>query len=665
MPAWETDDSWTVVRRRRGRRGDRDWPTGTSRPWSARRGSYPSRNDRRTYASVVRGRGQISEDRPFQARDQNWRREQPAANRSAARHQGRKFEWGPAQGNRYSKPTRSERAAPPKDRIQSDDPNFSAKVRIIHRLIKAVHHLKNVSNDTYPPSLNKITHNLMTVIKPAIPTRRTQSLIEGNAKNWAHTAILILREHYNNSIEEETNNLLEFPRHDWKGPFEIATSWAKRNLGRRLQPESLEQAQAVIISKLADLSTTTTAVGSEHATRVTTQQPQVSIAGTQRKTTEPPAETAPPAHQHMTPIMPQRDRIITVSAEIHAPPATTTVHKSTAATMTDPIRGDWSPFVERGNEEGEDELMTTIPLITREPTEARPKVQRDKRIPNESHIMATKEHPSTPTQPPQPASIMDIEVLDVTEDESTHTHTEEDIAASEPRPQHSASHSGVPRGVQEKLKSCVQTRLQTRLVEESSSSSSSPPPLTAPPDQRMCTPTKHPGTRRKQRDWHLHIKESIVIIGDSNISRIPPYAADGIQIDSFPGAKWCHAETLLEKATSERSVTNMILSFGLNNRSQRDKTVSVTELKRALRAAQEKFPGADIRIPVINFSSALPQPEKETLLHLNDFISGLKEHIPALPEEDFATERDDIHWTDDTAECMLQHWSECVNGDSP
>lgn len=149
------------------------------------------------------------------------------------------------------------------------------------------------------------------------------------------------------------------------------------------------------------------------------------------------------------------------------------------------------------------------------------------------------------------------------------------------------------------------------------------------------------------------------------MSRVPPYAADGVQIDSFPGAKWCHAETLLEKATSETSVTNLIFSFGLNNRSQRDKTVAVTELKRALRAAQGKFPGADIRIPVINFSSALPQPEKDTLLHLNDFISGLKEHIPALPDEVFTTGRDDIHWTDETAERMLQHWNEQVNQESP
>lgn len=47
--------------------------------------------------------------------------------------------------------------------------------------------------------------------KPAIPNRKTQTLIEGNARNWAHTVILILRDHYTESIEEEVKALFEFP----------------------------------------------------------------------------------------------------------------------------------------------------------------------------------------------------------------------------------------------------------------------------------------------------------------------------------------------------------------------------------------------------------------------------------------------------------------------
>lgn len=38
----------------------------------------------------------------------------------------------------------------------------------------------------------------------------------------------------------------------------MAASWEKRNLGRRLQPESLDQNQAVVIAKLADWNPATT-----------------------------------------------------------------------------------------------------------------------------------------------------------------------------------------------------------------------------------------------------------------------------------------------------------------------------------------------------------------------------------------------------------------------
>lgn len=79
----------------------------------------------------------------------------------------------------------------------------------------------------------------------------------------------------------------------------------------------------------------------------------------------------------------------------------------------------------------------------------------------------------------------------------------------------------------------------------------------------------------------------------------------------------------------------------------------VMELKRALRAAREKFPEADIFVPEINFSSALPQVEQDTLLHLNTFIAGLKDHIPALTPDVFTTEGDDLHWSHGTAETML------------
>lgn len=81
-----------------------------------------------------------------------------------------------------------------------------------------------------------------------------------------------------------------------------------------------------------------------------------------------------------------------------------------------------------------------------------------------------------------------------------------------------------------------------------------------------------------------------MIIGDSNVGLIPPYVAEGVQIDSFPGARWGHAEILLDKADSDTSVEKLVLSFGLNNRRQRDKNAPITELRRALRQHKKNSP---------------------------------------------------------------------------
>lgn len=150
--------------------------------------------------------------------------------------------------------------------------------------------------------------------------------------------------------------------------------------------------------------------------------------------------------------------------------------------------------------------------------------------------------------------------------------------------------------------------------------------------------------------------EKCIIIGDSNIDRFPPYHATGLQVDGFPGANLGHAEDILEHSTTRVRVEKIILAFGLNNRTQRAKDTAVKQLQRALRMCKLKFPCAQIMVPEINFSSSLPLQEKRRLTHLNSHITALDNHIPALQEDDFTTERDLVHWTPRTAQIMFEHW---------
>lgn len=107
-------------------------------------------------------------------------------------------------------------------------------------------------------------------------------------------------------------------------------------------------------------------------------------------------------------------------------------------------------------------------------------------------------------------------------------------------------------------------------------------------------------------------------------------------------------------------VEKVILSFGINNRTQMAQT-AIKELQRLHRTASIKFPQADIWIPVISFSRSLPQRDQIHLHALNKYIKSNYQSIPELSRSQFSVERDGFHWTHTTAARLLEHWSQSVN----
>ena len=200
MEPFDDTDGWTRVSRRRNRARDerRRSPQPTSFP-----GEHRQQHTRRSYASVAREGQRSHLQRP---RNPNW--------------------------------------------VQSDDPAFTHKVRIIYKIIKSNHHLKNVSGKHPPPSIRKNTSYLIDLIKPAFPNEITHSLLEGNAKNWEYTTMLILRQHYEDIMNQEIQDLAEFPTREWEGPFRVASAWATRNLGPRLKTETLDDTKAFLKANL-------------------------------------------------------------------------------------------------------------------------------------------------------------------------------------------------------------------------------------------------------------------------------------------------------------------------------------------------------------------------------------------------------------------------------
>ncbi|PWA28941.1 hypothetical protein CCH79_00019464 [Gambusia affinis] len=166
--------------------------------------------------------------------------------------------------------------------------------------------------------------------------------------------------------------------------------------------------------------------------------------------------------------------------------------------------------------------------------------------------------------------------------------------------------------------------------------------------------TKHPHTQRKCIDWNLVVRKKWLIIGDSNLSNLPPFFCKDLQIDSYPGAHFRHAQALVEKSRPVQGlvVEKVVLSFGINSRANKSRETTVKNLQGALRSTKRKFPYAQIWIPMVNYSSDLPEDERENLQILNEHIERNMPFIPPLPQERFGTELDDIHWTYETGKAI-------------
>ena len=75
-----------------------------------------------------------------------------------------------------------------------------------------------------------------------------------------------------------------------------------------------------------------------------------------------------------------------------------------------------------------------------------------------------------------------------------------------------------------------------------------------------------PNPPLKLQNWRLsELSKSIVIVGDSNLSQIEPFAHPSCQVESFPGAWIEHIEHLFSNYHHQKVPTNLILSIGIND----------------------------------------------------------------------------------------------------
>ncbi|KAJ8369842.1 hypothetical protein SKAU_G00098700 [Synaphobranchus kaupii] len=138
---------------------------------------------------------------------------------------------------------------------------FAEDTWILFRIIQTTHHLQNTTvsggRTTRPASLQKKMQELATLVRPASPTDNIMVKLAGNGLNWLHTCMQILEEHYLENLGHLTKKKLEtIHLSNWPEAFQVATRWAKKKFGRRLNPTTLDIAEKTFTPILTPRSTT-------------------------------------------------------------------------------------------------------------------------------------------------------------------------------------------------------------------------------------------------------------------------------------------------------------------------------------------------------------------------------------------------------------------------
>jgi len=153
----------------------------------------------------------------------------------------------------YAQPTHTDINYTRRTPYQPLEPATRKLTKHYFTLIQATHHKyttdQAIATHIFPPGMLRQVIRLSAFIRPSTPTEYTHTQIHANTINWMHTNMIILQQHYKNTLHTPTPspfNLLA---------FQIATGWARKRYGPRLTQETVTTVQNSLNSSPSHLPT--------------------------------------------------------------------------------------------------------------------------------------------------------------------------------------------------------------------------------------------------------------------------------------------------------------------------------------------------------------------------------------------------------------------------
>ena len=121
--------------------------------------------------------------------------------------------------------------------------NFSATVKILYRLLQAIHHSAMLCCNELPPALKHKSEELQRFWKPAGISNEFKVSIQDITALYLGNAVKCLKDHYSRMIEDSIVKLTNHPlnREEFNKATAIAASWGRKNLGKKLSKDSLDK----------------------------------------------------------------------------------------------------------------------------------------------------------------------------------------------------------------------------------------------------------------------------------------------------------------------------------------------------------------------------------------------------------------------------------------
>ena len=167
---------------------------------------------------------------------------------------------------------------------------FFSVTRAHFKVIKCLHHLQRLSQHG-PSALFRFRNQLANSLEPAFVSADFRTSLASLADNWSLSALRLLKDHYSLKLDEALSAIRDLPMPSdlLDISFSLVCSWARKQLGRKLQRETLSSAWSLIVTSCLHPPSEQDVQGA--------QQPHPSQSSSENAVVASPPEPCPPSNR--------------------------------------------------------------------------------------------------------------------------------------------------------------------------------------------------------------------------------------------------------------------------------------------------------------------------------------------------------------------------------